>query len=421
MSRCAGVTSRTLWRAQLSPRRPRPSRNPPRRFHARAPEPRMIHPGHPRSYVRFAAWAGIIFFQGLSLAMASSHLIYLGTYTRNGSKGIHAVRLDPDTGALGTPFLTAETPDPAWITFSPDRKFLYAIHPSTAQAVGFAVDAESGRLTALQAEAAATANPPSHLAVDATGRTLLAANYRDGFVAAIPIRADGTLGPPNPIPHHGRGQYSKRQDKPHVHSVTPSPDNRFVIVADLGVDRIFSYALDPSAATLTPANPPSVATVPGAGPRHFKFGLDGKHAYAINELNSTIVAYDYDAPRGALTPRQVISTLPADFKAPSTTAEIRVHPNGKFVYGSNRGHDSIAVFAVDAATGLLGAQPVEIVKSGGKTPRNFTLCPDGKWLVCAHQDQDILTVFKVDPATGRLAKTPHTAPVPMCVCVLFYN
>ena len=360
-------------------------------------------------------------FHGLTFAMASSHLVFLGTYTRNGSKGIYVVRLDDTTGALSTPVVAAESPDPAWITLSPNKKFLYAIHPSEAQAIGFAVDGRKGTLRPLAASAAAQASPPSHLAVDATGRALLAANYRDGYLASMPIRPDGTLGAPTRIPHEGKGADARRQDRSHVHSVTLSPDNRYVIVADLGVDKIFSYAVDPASAKLTPANPPFVASEPGAGPRHFKFGADGRHAYAINELNSTIAVYDYVAASGTLRPRQVVGTLPVDFSGTNSTAEIRVHPNGKFVYGSNRGHDSIAVFQIDPATGKLGTRPVEVVPTGGKTPRNFALSPDGKWLVCAHQDTPLITVFRVDPASGRLTRTPHLAEVPACVCVLFYD
>jgi 6-phosphogluconolactonase len=383
----------------------------------------MHHPTR-SSRFRFALSVGTFLFSGLSFAMAASttHLIYLGTYTRNGpSKGIYAIRLDSNTGMLGAPALAAEGVDPAWITLSPDKKFLYAIHPSTAQAMGFAVNAMNGKLTPLPIATSTPASAPSHLAVDKTGRTLLAANYRDGFLASIPIHPDGTLGTPNTIPHSGQGKDPKRQDKSHVHSVTLAPDNRFVIVADLGVDKIFSYALDAAAAKLTPASPPFVVTEPGAGPRHFKFGKDGKHAYAINEINNTITAYDYDAARGALTARQSVSTLPADFSGANTTAEIRVHPNGRFVYGSNRGHDSIAVFAIDPATGALSPTPVEIVKSGAKVPRNFALSPDGQWLVCGHQDQELLTVFRVDDKTGRLTRTEYTAPVSGCVCVEFYD
>lgn len=356
--------------------------------------------------------------------MASSHLIFLGTYTRTGdSKGIYAVRLDGDTGALSQVDVAMEAVDPAWLTLSPDKRFLYAIHGSPSQAIGFKVEPQKTRLTPLPRDTSDTAttaaNPPSHLAVDATGRILLAANYRDGFVASIPIRADGTLGPANTIKHEGKGTHPTRQEKPHVHSVTLSPDNRFVIVANLGVDRVYSYALDVATAKLAPANPPFVATAPGAGPRHFKFGKDGKHGYVINELNSTITVFNYDASRGALSARHSVATLPTDFTGQSTTAEVRVHPNGKFLYGSNRGHDSIAVFAIEQASGEL--RRIEIVKSGGKTPRNFALSPDGKWLVCGHQDTPLLTVFRVDETTGRLSPTSHTANVPSCVCVLFVD
>ncbi|MEO5958663.1 MAG: lactonase family protein [Opitutaceae bacterium] len=348
-----------------------------------------------------------------------SYLIYLGTYTRSTSKGIYAVRLDASTGALSEPTLVAEAANPTWLVLSPDRKFLYATHASQTQAIGFAVDPATAKLTRMAASPASEANSSSHLAVDATGRVLLSANYADGYVSSIPIRPDGTLGPPTHLQHTGHSVNPKRQDKPHAHSVTLSPDNRFVIVCDLGLDKIFSYALDPLAAKLTPAHPPFVATDSGSGPRHFKFGADGRHGYAINEMGGTIAAYDYDALRGALSPIQTISTLPADFTGEKWNAEIRVHPNGRFLYGSNRTHDSLAVFAVAPATGRLTL--VEIVPSGGKIPRNFALSPDGLWLVCAHQDSDNLAVFRIDPSTGRLTPTVHSAKVPMCVCVLFYH
>lgn len=356
---------------------------------------------------------------------SSSHLVFFGTYTRDSaSKGIYAARLDAASGALSAPTVVAEITDPAWITLTPDQKVFYAIHGSPSQAIGFAVDAANAALTPLPlgndaspAPSAPAVNPPSHLAVDATGRVLLAANYRDGYVSAVPIHHDGTLGTPNIIRHTGRGPDPKRQEKPHVHSVTLSPDNRFVMAADLGLDKVFSYALDPAAAKLTPANPPFVETEPGSGPRHFKFGRDGQHAYVINEMGGTITAFDYDAAHGALTPIQTISTLPPDFTGLKWNAEVRIHPNGRFLYGSNRTHDSIAVFAIDAATGKLTL--VEIVSSGGKNPRNFALSPDGRWLVCGHQETPLVTVFGIDSGTGRLTPTNHAADVPSCVCVLF--
>lgn len=353
--------------------------------------------------------------------MAASHLLFLGTYTRSGGQGIIALRLDGATGAPGAPVLAAAATDPAWITLSPDRRFLYAIHPSAAQAIGYAVDTASGALTPLPAAAAADGNPPSHLAVDATGRTLLAANYRDGYVSAIPLQPDGGLGAPRSHRHAGRSVHPTRQQQSHVHSVTVSPDNRFVLVADLGLDRIFTYALDPAAAQLEPARPPFVATAPGAGPRHLAFGRDGRHVYAINELNNTITAYAYDTATGALQTRQVVPTLPPGFDRPNTTAEIRVHPNGRFLYGSNRGHDSLVVYRIDPATGALGEEPIGLVPTGGRTPRNFALSPDGRWLVCGHQDTPLLTIFEVDAATGRPTRTSHQVSVSSCVCVLFYT
>ncbi len=352
----------------------------------------------------------------------TSHLLFLGTYTKNGSRGIYSVRLDAATGALSAPVLAAESPDPAWLTLSPNKKFLYAIHPTAALAAGFAVEVTptAAKLTPLPAAPVPAAAPPSHLAVDATGRTLLVAHYREGYVAAIPLHADGTLGPPNKIPHTGKSIDPQRQGEPHAHSVTLSPDNRHVIVCDLGLDKIFSYALDPATAKLTPAlAAPFVATTPGSGPRHFKFSTDGRHAYAITEMGGTIEAFDYHATTGALTPLQIISSVLADFTGLKWGAEVRVHPHGHFLYASNRTHDSLAVFAIAPDTGKLTL--VEIVPSGGKTPRNFALSPDGRWLVCAHQDSTALTVFRVDATTGRLTPAGRPAEIPMCVCVLFYD
>lgn len=351
--------------------------------------------------------------------MPSSHLLFLGTYTKNtSSRGIYRIHLDTQTGALSAPVLAAEATDPSWITLTPNKKFLYTIHGSPAQAIGFAVDAATAELRPLASNPPlGGANPPSHLAVDQTGRVLLAANYRDGCVAAIPIHDDGSLGTPRATQHEGTGSNPERQDKPHVHSVTVSPDNRFVIVADLGLDKVFSYALDPASATLTPAANPFAMTDPGAGPRHFKFSRDGRHGYVINEMGGSITVFDYDAGSGALTPKQTISTLPDDFTGLKWNAEIRVHPNGKFLYGSNRMHDSIAAFAIEENSGRLTL--LQIIPTGGKSPRNFELSPDGNWLVCGHQDTELITVFGIDPMSGKLNATPHHAAIPSVVCVLF--
>jgi 6-phosphogluconolactonase len=359
----------------------------------------------------------VLFFLMSLTAAAAEHLLYLGTYTRTTSKGIYAVRLDAATGALSTPDLVAETANPSFLALSPDRGHLYAVSESSTMAVPFAVDLASGRLTALQTQDAG-GKAPCHLVVDHTGRALVLAHYHSGIVASLPIAPDGSLGrPATLIRHEGRSTHPTRQEAPHVHSVTLSPDNRFVIVCDLGLDRVFTYALDPGTATLTPGAAPFVATTPGAGPRHAAFTPDGRHVVVINELGNTLVSYRYDVRNGALTPVDVQSTLPPDYRGESSTAEVRVHPNGRFVYGSNRGHDSIAIFAFDGATGRL--TPAGHVPTGGKNPRNFALSPDGAWLVAANQNSDSLAVFRVDPQSGGLTAVAGAASVPLPVCVLF--
>ncbi len=358
----------------------------------------------------------LLFLMSLT-ATASEHLIYLGTYTRSTGKGIYAVRLDAATGALGTPELVAETANPSFVALSPDGSHLYAVSESSTMAVPFAIDGATGHLTPLQAQDAG-GKAPCHLVVDRTERALILAHYHSGMVAALPIKPDGTLGAPGSvIQHTGRSTHPTRQEAPHVHSVTLSPDNRFVIVCDLGLDKIFTYALAPATATLTPATTPFVVAAPGAGPRHAAFSTDGQWVFVINELTSTLVSYRYNTATSALTPADTQSTLPVSFTGDSSTAEVRVHPNGRFVYGSNRGHDSIASFAFDSASGRL--TPLAHTPTEGKNPRNFALSPDGGWLVAANQNSDNLRVFRVDPQSGALTIVPGEASVPMPVCVQF--
>lgn len=282
----------------------------------------------------------------------------------------------------------------------------------------FAADPETGRLTLLNRATTGRA-PLTHLAVDAAGRMVVAASYGDSYVASFPLEPDGRVGErASLIEHEGPlGPNHDRQDKPHPHSVTLSPDSRFAFVADLSLDRIVSYRLDRAKGTIEPNDPPFASMSPGVGPRHTKFSPDGKSFYVLDELASTITACRYDASRGIVEPFQQVSTLPVDFHAQNTASEIRIHPNGRFVYAANRGHNSLAVFARDEKTGSL--RRVEIVPSGGETPRNFALTPEGNWLLCAHQTTNNLTLFRVDPATGRLALTPSSAHVPSAVCVLF--
>ena len=214
------------------------------------------------------------------------------------------------------------------------------------------------------------------------------------------------------------GPNAKRQDKPHAHSATFSPDNRFVHVCDLGQDRVYHYAVEATSGSLQPAATPFTSLTPGTGPRHAKFSADGQYFYVIDELDGTVTACRYENATGTLTPFQRVPTLPPDYTGDTnTTAELRVHPNGRFLYGSNRGHDSLAVYAITPSTGALTL--VEIVPCGGKTPRNFALSPDGAWLVCAHQGSDTVSTFRVDPGTGKLTLLPGTSVVAQSVCVLF--
>lgn len=351
---------------------------------------------------------------------AENHLIYLGTYTGGESKGIYRIHLDATTGELSTPEFAAEARNPSFLDLHPTRPILYAIDESDSGGgvTAFNLDRSTGALTRLNAESTG-AGGVAHLAVDRDARFALVASYGRGYTAAFPLSPDGKLQPRSSlIQHEGPlGPRTDRQEKPHAHSVTFSPDNRFAYVADLGLDRVLAFSLDPGAGTLArhPAGDASVP--PGAGPRHSKFSHDGKHFYVFNELDATLSAFRHDPATGALSPVQTLSTLPADSDSPKSGAEIRVHPNDRFVYASNRGHDSLTVFARNSDTGELTF--VQNIPSGGAIPRNFNLSPDGAWLVCAHQDSNSLSVFRVDPTTGRLTATPNRATIPRPVCVVF--
>jgi len=289
---------------------------------------------------------------------------------------------------------------------------------SVALTAAFAIASDRSHLTPLEGPALMDRQSPSHLTVDHTGGVLVVANYHDGYVASVPILATGAPSAvASIIKHTGSSINVERQSSAHPHSVTVSPDNRHVIVCDLGLDKIFTYRLDAATATLSAADPAFVLAEPGSGPRHFAFSPDGLHAFMISEMGATITAYAYEAARGALKTLDVKSTLPPDFHDKNKSAAIRVHPNGRFVYGSNRGADSIAVFSFNAANGKLTL--VEIVPSDGRSPRDFALSPDGRWLVAAHEDSDSLSVFRVDSQTGKLTRATGSAQISMPVCVLF--
>lgn len=353
-----------------------------------------------------------------------TYLVFVGTYTGAGSQGIYSFRFDATTGQATPLGLAAETVHPTFLDLHPGGRFLYAVGETgsfegkpAGSVSAFEIDRDTGRLTRLNA-ASTVGTGPCHLVVDRTGRNVLVANYGGGSVAVLPIDASGRVGEATAfVQHQGSSVNPRRQQGPHAHGVTLSPDQRFVFVPDLGLDRILAYRFDAARGSLTPAEIPYAATQPGAGPRHFVFHPNGKSAFVINELDSTITTYTYDATRGSLSRLGTVSTLPRGFTGASTTAEIEIHPSGKFLYGSNRGHDSLALFSVTPATGRLAR--VEITSTGGKTPRNFAIDPTGRWLWAANQDSNRIGIFAIDPATGRLKPTETALEVGAPVCVKF--
>jgi 6-phosphogluconolactonase len=356
-------------------------------------------------------------------AETDDYLVYAGTYTGGASKGIYAFRFQPSTGKVVSIGLAAETTSPAFLAVHPDRRTLYAVNEAPVSDAGngsisaFAIDAKTGRLTFLN-KVSSGGRDPCHLTIDQHGRWLLAANYSSGSVSVFPIKDDGRLGAASAFAQHsGSGKDPRRQEGPHAHSVNLSPDGRFLLVSDLGLDKILIYRFDSAKGSLAANDPPFVKLSAGSGPRHISFHPNGRFVYQINELSSTLTAFAYDADGGSLREVETISTLPQGFSENSTTAEVAVHPDGKFVYGSNRGHDSIAVFAVKGDKCIL--EPVEYVSTRGKTPRHFAFDPTGNYLFAANQNSGAIVVFRIDRTTGKLTATDGILKVPSPVCVVF--
>jgi 6-phosphogluconolactonase len=350
--------------------------------------------------------------------------VYVGTYTGGPSKGIYRLELDLATGKLSPPTLAGEAVNPSFLAIHPGHRFLYAVNEIDSlrgkkggAVSAYAIEPTTGKLTLLNQQSSGGGGT-CYVVVDRQGKHALAANYGGGSVCVLPIQADGRLGEATAfVQHKGTGPDKQRQEAPHAHSINLDRANRFALVADLGLDKILVYRYDTAKGTLTPNDPPAATLAPGSGPRHLAFHPDGKHAYVINEMACTVTAFDYDSDKGTLKTIQTITTLPDGLKKGYSTAEVVVHPSGKFLYGSNRGQDSIAIFTIDMATGKLTAAGHQGYKI--KTPRNFAIDPTGTYLLAANQDGNSIVVFRVDPQTGGLTPTGSVVPVPRPVCVRF--
>jgi len=360
----------------------------------------------------------------MNIASSPTTFVFIGTYNRphpageNMARGIVVYRIDPASGELSLASTVPDVVDPSYLAMHTRHPWLYAVNERSEGGVSaLAFDARSGTLAAMNQQLS-HGDSPAHISLDLSGQWVLAANYGTGKIAVLPIQGDGSLGSAtSTVQHEGHSVHPQRQQGPHAHYITVDPANRFVLVADLGLDAIMSYRFDQEAGTLAPNDPPAVAMQPGAGPRHIAFHPSGSFAYVINELDSTIVACEYDAAQGRLHPIQHESTLPPDFSGESTTAAIRVAPSGRFLYGSNRGHDSLAIFTIDPTSGRLSS--IGHVSTQGQTPRDFNIDPTGTFLLAANQASNSIVTFRIDHESGELSPTGHVVEVISPTCVTF--
>ena len=359
---------------------------------------------------------------------ATTYFAYVGTYTavggrRTGSEGIYLYRYNSNTAQFTPLGLAAKIENPTFMAIDPQHRFLYAVteignlHGLNGSISSYAINRTSGALTFLN-EVSSEGGNPAHLVVDHTDKMLLVANFISGSVISFAINPDGSIGRKTGFDQHeGSSVNPRRQKGPHAHAVVLSPDNRFVIVPDLGLDKVFVYRLKPNQATFVPNDPPYVTVPPGLGPRHFVFGARGKFGYLVCEMGSAVVAFSYDRAAGVLKRIQIISTLPEGFSGADNSAEIQIDPTGRFLYTSNRGNDSITLFHIDPNNGEL--TKIQVTPTGGKIPRHFTIDPSGHFLIAENQNSDDMVVFKLDADTGKLSPTAEIVKNPAPVCLLF--
>ncbi len=353
-------------------------------------------------------------------AQADEPLVFISAFAGGDDGAIHAFQLDLKTGVLQPVRRTTGVEHPFFLALSPDHRFLYSIHAlkfggaEPEQVAAYEIVGRSGQLRLLNRQSS-RGSASCYLDVDATGKTVLVANYSTGSVASLPVREDGSLGEASSFfQHAGSSVDPARQAGPHAHCIVIGPDNRLALAADLGLDQVLTYRLDAAAAKLSPHRQPFVRTPPGAGPRHLAFHPNGKQIYVINELGNSITVMDYESDGGMLIERQTISTLPAGFDGTSYCADVKITPHGRFLYGTNRGHDSIAAYRLgeDGRLTLIGIEP-----SLGKGPQNLAITPGGELLLCANMPGDNVAVFRIDPQTGRLSAVGPTLSMPRPSCI----
>lgn len=353
---------------------------------------------------------------------ANEMLVFISAFAPGDEGAIHAYQLDLDTGQLKQVHRTADVENPFFMALSPDGKFLYSIHgpgkfggETHEQIAAYELEGRTGRLKLLNRQSA-RGSAACYLDVDATGKALLVANYSSGSVASLPVREDGSLGEASSFfQHEGSSIDTARQEGPHAHCFVISPDNRFALAADLGLDQVLGYRLDAKLAKLEPGRQPFVRTSPGAGPRHLTFHPKGPYVYVINELKNSVTVFDYDSESGMLVEGQTISTLPEDFDGTTYCADVKITPDGRFLYGTNRGHDSIAAYRIgdDGRLTLLETEP-----SLGKGPQNLAITPGGELLVCANMPANNVVVFRIDPQTGGLSPVGQPVSIPSPTCIM---
>ncbi len=358
-------------------------------------------------------------------ASKGPELVFVGTYTnKTASKGVYAFRFDEHNGKISAMTVAAESADPSFVVVSADGKFLYAVNEvgdfggASSGAIGaYSIERPSGKLTLLNQVASGGADP-CFVSIDKTGKFLFVANYSGGSVGVFALNADGKIGDRTTFEQHtGHGALKDRQDAPHAHWVATSADNRYALEVDLGLDQVIVDRFDETSGKITPNDPPFASLEAGAGPRHLAFSPNQKFAYVTNEIGSTVTVFSYDADKGILEPKQTIGTLPRDFNGQNDTAEIVMHPSGKFLYVSNRGRDSIAIFGVSAKTGILTS--IGDFLTRGKTPRNFTIDPSGHYLLVANEATNDIEVFRIDLSSGELGFTGVRVEVPAPVDIVF--